>query len=301
MRRILITGASGFLARHLLTSLRLRDQALITGASRFIPRFASGFDRFERLDFQDPSKTNSLIEAFQPTWIFHLAGTFRGTHRELYEGNLLSTVTLLEAVARYSKHSKTLLVGSAAEYGFSALNDGFPISEDTVCHPAGPYATSKWAMTQYALDQRLQSGLHLNIVRPFNLIGPGIPPSLLLGAIIDRATKAVAQNLPGIIVGNTSSERDFLSVRDAAEACVRLMEREIDGEIINWIVETALQALPGNLTYQVDPSLVRASDPKRVIGNNSKASRLLEFVPQTDLSESLRSACAAALATAHKT
>ncbi len=311
MRKILITGASGFLGRHVLDRIRLRERASVIGVGRSIPSFASDFDRFDTLDFQQPGAASALIESIKPDWIFHLAGSVKGSNLDLYQGNLMTSVDLLDAAESHCPKAKILLTGSAAEYGFSALNDGVPISEETPCHPAGSYATSKHAMTRHALDLHARRGMHLNIVRPFNLIGAGIPSSLLLGAILERANKAIAEGLPGIVVGNLAPERDFLSVTDAAEACVRVMERNIDGEIINlcsgiptsiqWMVESALKCFPRNLAYEVDPSLVRVSDPKRVVGNNEKARRLLDFQPETHLNDALRSACEFALANQRKT
>jgi GDP-4-dehydro-6-deoxy-D-mannose reductase len=180
--------------------------------------------------------------------------------------------------------------------------NGAPIPETNDCRPTGPYGIGKYAATLAALDFARQGELRVNVARTFNLLGPGIPPTLLLGALLERAHAAARSGERYITVGNVATERDFIDVRDAVEAYVTIMKSDSTGEIFNvctgiptrieTLVNQALAHVGEPLAYRIDPSLVRSDDPQCVIGDGAKLARM-GFEPTITVVESLRDSCAA--------
>lgn len=283
MLEVLISGASGFTGGALLR--RLVSEDVRTAA-------------FGRAVLQDPVAVRAVLRDAKPEWIFHLAGKLKGTASELFEANLLSAVHLLEAAAEVAPRTRILLIGSAAEYGVP--EDDSPISEKHPCRPVGPYGLSKYAMTLAACDFAERSDLPVNVARAFNLIGPNIPPTLLLGAVIERTKKALADGANMIKVGDLSAERDFLDVRDAVDAYIAIMKSNASGEIFNIcsgiptsiheLVDSALRHAPRPIGYEIDPAL-GSGGARRVIGNPQKIQNL-GFRQKISLEQSIADACA---------
>lgn len=299
--RSLVTGVSGFTGVALTRRLEREPQMEIFGADIRQPEGLPLAKAFVA-DLADRARVRQMLEESKPNWIFHLAGRLKGNASDLFQANTQNTVHLLEAASEVVPEARVLLIGSAAEYGFRREWDGVPISESEHCSPQGAYGLSKYAMTLAGLDFNRRTKLSVNIARSFNLIGPNIPNTLLLGALIQRVQEAQTKGESKIKVGNVSAERDFIDVRDAVEAYVTIMLSEARGEIFNvcagsatkiqTLVEAALALAPAGMTYEVDQTLLRPDDPKRIIGNGAKL-KALGFEPALTVAESLRDACLA--------
>ncbi|HEY0551517.1 MAG TPA: NAD-dependent epimerase/dehydratase family protein, partial [Verrucomicrobiae bacterium] len=149
---VLITGAAGFTAAHLVKRLRLEGNLFLTGtdASRAVAN-SHGLDSYTRVDVTDFRQVTQVIQKAKPDWIFHLAGMARGNAPDLYRVNLLGTINLLEAARTEAPDAALLLIGSAAEYGIWPASH-MPLSEEHECKPVGAYGLSKYAMTLAAQD-----------------------------------------------------------------------------------------------------------------------------------------------------
>jgi GDP-4-dehydro-6-deoxy-D-mannose reductase len=248
-------------------------------------------------DLTRSDEAAALVRQVRPDLLFHLAGRYRGTSDELYAVNLLGGVHLLEAVWESSRQARVLVVGTAAEYG-PALPQNMPISEDFVCRPRGAYGLSKHAMCLAALDYALHRGLKVVVARPFNVIGAGVPPSLVVGAVLDRARRALSESdSPVVAVGNVDTTRDFLAVEDVVAAYLRMIRGDYWGEVFNIcsgvpskirdIVELLLSHSPRPIDYRVDPRLLGADDVAVFVGNCEKARRTFGFAPAISVAESL--------------
>jgi nucleoside-diphosphate-sugar epimerase len=297
MHDVLITGASGFSAAALAERLQSEGNFRLIALSRSPPKNPSPYSRIIQADLQDVARTHEILTATKPSWIFHLAGKLNGTTSELFQSNLQNTIHLIEAVDACANDARVLLIGSAAEYG--NLVDEKPVSETHPCDPQTDYGISKFAMTKVALTKRAWP--HLNVARVFNLIGPGIPSSLLLGAVIERARDALASGKDVISVGDVSAERDFIDVRDAAEAYLTIMKSFETRQIFNVcsgnptkiqdLVEAALKHAPRAIRYEVDPALAKFG-PKSIVGDPGKL-RALGFNSRYSLEASVADTCAA--------
>jgi GDP-4-dehydro-6-deoxy-D-mannose reductase len=176
-----------------------------------------------------------------------------------------------------------------------------PISEECRCNPSGAYALSKYALSLAGLDYARKQGLNVVIARPFNIIGPGIPSSLVVGAILQRVKQALqGSEEVKIDVGNLDTERDFIAVDDVVDAYVRLLSGDNRGEVFNicsgeprkirTVVEELLSHSPRPIRLQVSTALLRTNDVVRVYGDWEKANRAIGFKPRSSLSEALHAA-----------
>ena len=299
MRRVaLITGVCGFSGRHLVRYLPTVGDFRLVGLDLCAEPTDLALDDYLRLDLRDPRQAEDAIRRAGPDLVFHLAGLLRGTSTELNRTNLLGGLSLLDAALRLAPETRVLVVGSAAEYG-PPKNGEIAIAENCPCNPVGPYANSKFALTMTACDYARQRGLRVVVARPFNLVGQGTPPSLLVGAIVRQMKSAVVDTEP-VRVGNLQSKRDFLSVTDAVRVYLRLLEGDHWGQIFNicsgrpiavqFIVERLLSLCPRPRPLEVDPSLIRDFDPPCVYGSFQKAADAFGFRPEVPLDEALKEA-----------
>jgi GDP-4-dehydro-6-deoxy-D-mannose reductase len=297
--RVLITGALGFTGRHLVERLRSDGEHQIVGTdcAAHAPR-AGNLDEYHPADAGDYRQLLSVVQKARPDWIFHLAGMFRGSSADIYRINLLASVNLLEAIKNECPHASVLLVGSAAEYGIWPAAE-MPLDENHECRPVGAYAVSKYSMTLAALDYARTAGIKAVVARPFNLIGAGLPGSLVVGAILQRMKLALNDGDPSITIGNTSSFRDFIAVEDAVDAYVKLIQSEQRGEVFNVcsgeptsidsVIQTLLSYLPKPIKVVSDAALLRRDDAQLVVGNPAKLKRVCGFSPRISLPDALRS------------
>ncbi|MHC5540304.1 NAD-dependent epimerase/dehydratase family protein [Singulisphaera rosea] len=214
----LVTGASGFVGRHLTDAFGASggpDVELVVLGRR--PRPDLSTRSFFEADLMDPIRINEVLRTKPPDVVFHLAGmTPPAALGEMYRANTLSTVHLLDALHNLGRPVRVVLAGSAAELGPVATED-LPVAEGYPCRPVGEYALSKYLATVAGLAAR--PPLEVMIGRVFNPIGPGIPTSQALGRF---AAQLLGATLLRMEVGRLDARRDFVDVRDVARALVAL-------------------------------------------------------------------------------
>jgi len=301
MPTALITGVCGFCGAHLVERLRQESGMRITGVDIRSEAPASlSLDGYVAADIRDPGQVAAVITHIEPDLIFHLAGIVNGSATDVYQVNFLGGINLIESVRLCAPQARVLIVGSAAEYGYVPLSE-MPVKEDRICNPSGAYALSKYALTLVTRDYARQFGLKVVIVRPFNIIGPGIPSSLVVGAILKRTKQALTNsNDPEVAIGNLDTERDFIAVNDTVDAYTRLLLNYHTTEIFNIcsgtprtirsIAEELLSFSPRSVRITVSPSLIRANDVKIVYGSWEKINLAIGFNPQTNISDALHAA-----------
>lgn len=294
----MITGAAGFCGPHLARRLRADTGVRIVGMSRRPPHSADAgiWDSFVQVDAEDPMQVARVLQANKPDWIFHLAGSFAGPDADLHAANVALTETLLAAVRAQVPEAAVLLVGSAAEYGSVALHD-LPVRETQQTAPASSYGRTKLAATRLALAQLRGGGAKIRVARPFNIVGAGVPTSLVTGALIERIRRVAAGERPVVSVGNIDTQRDFVAVEDVVDAYVAMMRPECVGHIVNICsgrpcsIRTLIDVLRGitghPIPIEVDPSLVRPGDVAVSYGSYEKAGALWGYMPKVSLEQAL--------------
>jgi nucleoside-diphosphate-sugar epimerase len=232
----LVTGASGFIGRHLVARLE-RDGARVHATTRGNARAAAagggaslgaderaGSTTWHRLDLADAGAIDALVASVRPDFVFHLAGLVKGSRdRALVmpalEANLAATVRLLDAAAAHGCR-RFLQVGSLEE----------PPIDQAASAPASPYAAAKTAATAYSRMYAELYAVPVAIARVFMVYGPGPQDDNKLVPYVTRAL--LAGETPKLSSG--TREVDWIFVEDVVEGLLRLATRDgVVGRVVD--------------------------------------------------------------------
>jgi GDP-4-dehydro-6-deoxy-D-mannose reductase len=229
--RVFVTGAGGFVGRHLSLHLRQFDDQVIEPAG---PEAPPGMPV---LDVTDGDALRNAVEAARPDAIIHLAGfaSVASSHREpalTFKVNTLGAVNLLAVAQQVAPKARILLIASAEMYG--ALPPGARATEDWPLLPLSPYAASKAAAELAGFQFHRSSGLEVISARPFNHIGSGQRRDFVVPSFAEQIAAIKKRNAPPLLrVGDLSAIRDFSHVADVVEAYRLLLVRGEPGQAYN--------------------------------------------------------------------
>ena len=299
--RALITGASGFVGRHLSRHL-LAARVEVVGIS------AHPFGALEGVktlacELLNADLTARTIAAQQPDVIFHLAAqayvpqAIADPGRTLVN-NTLAQLHVLEAAKRMDRPPVVVVVSSSEIYGAVPLEQ-LPISEEQSFRPRNPYAVSKVTQDMLGLQYFLSDDLPVVRARPFNHIGPGQSDRFVVSNFARQIAEAeVGRSEPVLLVGNLEARRDFLDVRDVVRAYALMARPEFSGAVFNvasgqaHAVQDVLDGLLALATVPVqarpDPARMRPSDVPYVVGDASRLTAATGWRPEIPFCQSLR-------------
>lgn len=301
--RCLITGATGFVGRH-LTNLLLAQGHQVAGAHSRAGAAADCTNlELYCCNLTDSGGMASLVKKFCPDRVYHLAAFSSpiqslSNERAVYDTNFLGTLNLLRAVRDGAPEARVLLVGSAQCYGVVRESD-LPIREEQPFAPRSPYAVSKAAADLLGFQYFATDGMHIVRARPANHTGPGQSPSYVCSDFA-RQVAAIELGLapPELRVGNIEVSRDFSDVRDVVCAYALLLEKGRSGEAYNIGSgrAVALKEIVGTLTsfcsrpvsVNVEHKRIRANDAKSIYVSLEKISAHTGWVPGYELRTTLR-------------
>ena len=181
MRRVLVTGVTGFAGSHLVDYMLTRNDCEIFG----IQRWRSPLENVEHFkdritlvecDLRDASSTRDTLERIRPEWIFHLAAqsfvpTSWSAPTESLTTNVLGQLNIFEAVRRIGLTCRIQLACSSEEYGMVFANE-LPIKETNPLRPLSPYAVSKVAQDLLGYQYWMSWKVDCVRTRGFNHEGP---------------------------------------------------------------------------------------------------------------------------------
>lgn len=299
--RILVTGAGGFVGKHLVDLLQQRGHQVYAG-------FYSRENLFDhrvtniKLDVLDMNYVAGVLKDIQPDGIVHLAA--QSNVKVSWESptlttqmNIVSLINIMEGMKIACPKAKLLSIGSSEEYG-SAGRTGEILTEDSPCQPQNPYAVSKYAAGQLALQLGAKDHINVAHVRPFNHFGPGQHLGFVVSDFSSQIVQIERGNIEPILkVGNLGSYRDFTDVRDIVRAYAMLLESEFNTGIYNICSETPreinsiLNSLVRNanvhIEVQIDPNKFRTIDVPMYRGSSEKLRRVITWEPTMEFESSL--------------
>ncbi|WP_370935363.1 NAD-dependent epimerase/dehydratase family protein [Amycolatopsis sp. cg13] len=232
-RTAVVLGASGFVGRHVCAGLA-RDGWAVLGVSR-TPAAADSPDRRAVLDLAaaDLAEIAQLFAAARPALVVNASGAvWRTTVEQLRSGNDILVGKVVEAVAALATRPRFVQLGSTAEYG--PVPPGTLVDESAPARPASEYGRTKLAATRTVLAATEAGRLDGVVLRVANVIGPGTPPGSLLGTVAATLARAAREGTPATLdLFTLSSERDFVDVRDVADAVAAAAGSELTGQCVN--------------------------------------------------------------------
>jgi GDP-4-dehydro-6-deoxy-D-mannose reductase len=307
---VLVTGADGFVGRHVVRVLQDAGDAVAAGCRPggapvdWATGRAGGIPvEVVPLEITDDASVAAAL-AWEPEAIVHLAAVAsvrQGRERPggTWEINAAGTARLAAAAGSLREAGRldpTVLVVSSAEvYG---PGGEVPRKESDPAAPVSAYAASKLGAEVAALEVWRRTGLRVIIARPFPHTGPGQTSDYVVPAFVARLREARARGTDTVAVGNLAPVRDLLDVRDVALAYRRLIEAGQPGEAYNVARGTGvalaevfrrLAALVGvDVEPVADPALVRRADIPHLVGDPSKLARATGWSPALSFEQTLQ-------------
>ena len=304
--RALITGAGGFVGRHVCAYLLAHTDWELMGTVYPHPVKAQPKDsclRLRHADLRDPELVQTLVSEVQPDYILHLAAqsfvpTSFADPWDTLQNNIRAQLNLLEAVRRSGRDVRVLVIGSNEEYG-TPRPDDLPQTEESPLRPNNPYAVSKVAQDFLGLQYHLAYGLPVVRVRPFNHTGPGQAPRFVVPAFASQIARIEAGlQQPVMKVGNLEVARDFTDVRDIVRAYHLAVTQGEPGEVYN-LASGQAQSVQGlldmllsysqvEIRVERDPERYRPVDVPVAYGSAAEFHRLTGWEPEIPFEQTLQ-------------
>jgi nucleoside-diphosphate-sugar epimerase len=276
-RKVLLTGGTGFIGRHLARRL-VEVGAQVVGTTRREPgelsegKLEAGVD-WQRVDLADFDAVDALVTAVEPEIVLHLASYVAGSRAlELvlptFHGNLASTVHLLTAAEKVGSLRRFVQVGSLEE----------PDDDQPAPVPSSPYAAAKAAASAYARMFHLLHGTPVVLARVFMVYGPGPQDENKLVPYVIRTL--LAGDDPSLSSGVRPV--DWVYVDDVVEGLMRLaLTPGLDGQRVD--LGTGSLATVRELVEE----LYRQLAPERSPDFGGRGDRKAEQVRKADVDATL--------------
>lgn len=299
MKKVLIFGIGGFVGPYLAHEF-LDKGYKVAGSDLHRGDRLSNNVEFYFSDLLDTAKVNEIVNKTRPAIIVNLAavsnvGQSWKIPQQTVEINIVGTLNILEAARMLSPMPKILLIGSSEEYDVSEK----PISENTILNANNPYGISKVAQERFASIYRIQYGMQIYHVRPFNHTGVGQQETFVLPSFCKQAATIEKSGGAGVIkVGNLQAKRDFGHVKDLVRAYRMIVESPYCDtvynvgtgkahslrEMLNYVISLCSQPI----TIEVDPDRVRPIDNPVICCDASKIREELGWEPEYKVFDALK-------------
>lgn len=287
-KRVLITGATGFIGRFCLQILRQKGFEVFAISSKKASIVSDGIHWIQHDLLHHSAK--DLIARTCPTHLLHLAwdvtpGKF-WTSRANFDW-LKTSLDLLEAFALHGG-KRVVMAGSCTEYDWSCTEFS---EEKTPCNPHTLYGTSKLTLRLLLESYAKQASLSQAWGRIFYLYGPHEYPQRFIPAII----KGLLNKAP-TPCSHCNQIRDFLHVQDVAEAFVAILDSDLQGAVnigsgqgisLKQLIEKIADNLGGNDLIQFGKLPAQPNDPPSIIANITKLNTGLKWHPKISLDQGL--------------
>jgi len=288
-RRVLVTGANGFVGGYLCPHLAGHGYEVVCGVSgAAMPSFAS-----REFSLTDATSVEDLVKwADKPQAVVHLAAMAyipeaAKSPAGVMDVNLLGTIRVLEAVRKHAPGARVLFIGSGDAYG---RPERLPLTEDQALRPVNPYAISKAASDHYCA-YAAAAGQDIVRARPFNHGGAGQSDGVVLSSFARQIAEMEAGQRPPVLhVGTLETIRDFSHVSDVVRAYRLLLERGKTGEAYNVcsgnsyriqdLLDGLLRLTKVQVEVRLDRERLRPVDIPEIRASHAKLSAETAWAPE---------------------
>jgi UDP-glucuronate 4-epimerase len=306
MKRILVTGAAGFIGSTLVDRLLGRGDA-VTGLDDFDPFYdpaikrrnlaqASASPRFRLLevDLRDRSAMQAALAAEKPDVVVHLAAQ-AGVRPsilkpQLYvDVNVTGTLNLLDAMT--AAGCRRLVYGSTSSVYGAGSKPPFT-EQDVADRPISPYAATKRAAELLCHTWHALHGLRVTVLRFFTVYGPRQRPEMA----IHKFARLMLAGQPIPRFGDGSSLRDYTYVDDILDGVVKAVDRDDGFDVFN-LGESQMNSLDQlvallakelGVTPRIEKLPDQAGDVPATCADITKSRRVLGYDPRVALPEGIR-------------
>ncbi|HIJ64328.1 MAG TPA: NAD-dependent epimerase/dehydratase family protein [Candidatus Hydrogenedentes bacterium] len=305
MKRILVTGAAGFIGSHLVERLLERGHPVVAVDSfddYYEPRIkraniAKALQhpsyRLCELDICDEPNLTALFGQVRPEVVVHLAARV-GVRASLRDPNLYNRVNIIGSqhlldACRAVRPSHLVFASSSSVYGG---NTDVPFTEDNpTAQPVCPYAATKRMNELMAHVYSHVYGLNITMLRFFTAYGPRQRPDMA----IHKFTRLIDAGQPVPMFGNGSTARDYTYIDDILDGVLKAVDKPFRFEILNLGEQhtTTLRELIDILArYLGKPAKIeqlprQPGDVEITCANIEKARCLLGYSPQVAIEEGI--------------
>lgn len=291
MKTVLLTGAGGFIGAHCLEALRKKGFFVHAVSAKGRRNDYREGVQWHHADLHNAEHVLRLLASVKPEYLLHLAwDVTHGVYWRSLE-NLRWVKTSLSLLQDFmtSGGKRALLVGSCAEYDWPY---GYLTEDLTPIKPATLYGVSKDALHRVARAASEEAGVSLSWARLFFLYGPGEHQERLVSSVITSLLKGEEAYLT-----HGEQVRDYLYIKDAAEALATLLASEVEGAVnIASGRPVVLKDLIGQAARLIGrPELLRfgalktdADDQELLLANTRRLNLEVGFSPRYSLEEGLK-------------
>lgn len=308
-RKVLVTGAGGFIGSHLVETLVTAD-AQVRGFVRYNSRGDAGLlrllppDLLSQVeviagDLRDEDAIRKAVQGCQT--VFHLGALISIPYSyyhpvEVASTNMMGTLNLLLA-CRDLGVERLVHTSTSEVYGTAQI---VPINEEHPLQGQSPYSASKIGADKLAESFSCAFGLPVITVRPFNTFGPRQSARAVIPTIITQAL-----TLDTVSLGSLDTTRDFTYVSDTVSGFLHAARSEKGlGEVFNLgtgeeirigdLAEKVIRMVDRKVSIQVDSQRLRPqnSEVMRLISDNSRARKVMGWKPETSFEQGLENTIA---------
>ncbi len=296
--KVLVTGGAGFIGSHIADLLIENGYSVViidnmsSGRTENVNRKAS----FYKIDILS-KELGKVFEKEKPDFVVHCAAqisVIKSLKEPVFdaENNILGSINLFECCVRHKVKKIVFASTGGALYGNPKK---IPSGEDTPVKPLSPYGVAKYCIEQYLSYYNRLYNLNYLSLRFANVYGPRQDPFGEAGVVAIFAKKLLSNEVP-TINGDGNQTRDFVFVRDVAEASLLAIEKDVPEREIN--ISTAKEtsvneifmiiknAIKSNIQPKHGPEI--KGEVRRIALDNSLAGKQLGWKSKTSIDDGIR-------------
>lgn len=301
--RVLVLGGTGMVGSHFMKSY-MDEGAEVYGVARnsASSRMAAVQDStIIRSDILDRDALMNIMKEVKPDVIIHMAAqAFNGDSWKMeyitHQTNYIGTLNVLYCTREVVPDAKVLLACSSAEYG-NIKEEDCPLKEDRLLMPHTPYGVSKAGVENLGRQYALNYDMKVFLPRMFIHVGTGHPPATAIQNFARQLALIKAGRMkPEIHVGNLTTYRDYIDVRDGVKAMRILLDKGNPGEPYNIcngkayqiqeILDMLIEISETKAEVVSDKAFFRVADEPLLLGDDTKI-RSLGYEPQYTIYQTL--------------